>query len=117
MVLLLPFTMIVFGIIFIKKPPAKINSVYGYRTKMSMKNMNAWIFARHHVGRFWLIIEILITMPSVIVMEMVIHKGIDIIRWIGGIVSLLQCIFLCLPLVLTEKALKRKFDENGMERY
>lgn len=79
--------------------------------------MNTWIFARHYVGRFRLIIEILITMPSVIVMEMVIHKGTDIIGCIGGIVSLLQCIFLCLPLILTEKALKRKFDENGMEHY
>lgn len=90
--------------------------MYVYKTKMPMKNMNTWIFEHHHVSRFWLIIGILITMSSVIVMEMVVRKGTDIIGWIGGIVSLLQCIFLCLQLILTEKTLK-KFDKNGIEHY
>ena len=36
--LLLPFTMIGFGKYFMKKAPKEINSVFGYRTSMSMKN-------------------------------------------------------------------------------
>ena len=36
--LLLPFTMIGFGRYFMKKAPKEINSVFGYRTSMSMKN-------------------------------------------------------------------------------
>ena len=40
--LLLPFTMIGFGRYFMKKAPKEINSVFGYRTSMSMKNIAAW---------------------------------------------------------------------------
>ena len=36
--LLLPFTMIGSGRYFMKKAPKEINSVFGYRTSMSMKN-------------------------------------------------------------------------------
>ena len=35
--LLLPFTMIGFGRYFMKKAPKEINSVFGYRTSMSIK--------------------------------------------------------------------------------
>ena len=40
--LLLPFTMIGFGRYFMKKAPKEINSVFGYRTSMSMKNKDTW---------------------------------------------------------------------------
>ena len=43
--LLLPFTMIGFGRYFTKKAPKEINSVFGYRTSMSMKNKDTWEFA------------------------------------------------------------------------
>lgn len=36
--LLIPLTMILFGIYFIKKSPKEINTTFGYRTSMSMKN-------------------------------------------------------------------------------
>ena len=41
--LLLPFTMIGFGRYFMKKAPKEINSVFGYRTSMSMKNKDTGI--------------------------------------------------------------------------
>ena len=41
--LLLPFTMIGFGRYFMKKAPKEINSVFGYRTSMSMKNKDTSI--------------------------------------------------------------------------
>lgn len=41
--LLIPFTMIGFGKCFLKKAPDNINSVFGYRTSMSMKNKDTWI--------------------------------------------------------------------------
>ena len=42
--LLLPFTMIGFGRYFMKKAPKEINSVFGYRTSMSMKNKDTCRF-------------------------------------------------------------------------
>ena len=40
--LLIPFTMIGFGKMFLKKAPDQINYVFGYRTSMSMKNQDTW---------------------------------------------------------------------------
>ena len=48
--LLLPFTMIGFGRYFMKKAPKEINSVFGYRTSMSMKNKDTWEFAHKYCG-------------------------------------------------------------------
>ena len=49
--LLLPFTMIGFGRYFMKKAPKEINSVFGYRTSMSMKNKDTWEFAHKYCGK------------------------------------------------------------------
>ena len=51
--LLLPFTMIGFGRYFMKKAPKEINSVFGYRTSMSMKNKDTWEFAHKYCGKVW----------------------------------------------------------------
>ena len=51
--LLLPFTMIGFGRYFTKKAPKEINSVFGYRTSMSMKNKDTWEFAHKYCGKVW----------------------------------------------------------------
>lgn len=116
MVLLIPLTMIVFGAIFVKRPPAEINSVYGYRTKRSMKNTQTWIFAHHCAGRILFVTGVVITTPSVAAMAFVFHREIDTVGWTGGIVVLVQCVLFCLPIAITESALKTKFDEYGRER-
>ena len=53
--LLLPFTMIGFGRYFMKKAPKEINSVFGYRTSMSMKNKDTWEFAHKYCGNTLLV--------------------------------------------------------------
>lgn len=35
--------MIGFGLLFQKRPPKNINNLYGYRTRMSMKNEKTWV--------------------------------------------------------------------------
>ena len=52
--LLIPFTMIGFGKMFLKKAPDQINYVFGYRTSMSMKNQDTWVFAHHYCGKIWI---------------------------------------------------------------
>ena len=51
--LLIPFTMIGFGYIFLKKAPKNINTLFGYRTTMSMKNKDTWEFAHKYCGKLW----------------------------------------------------------------
>ena len=38
MSLVIPTVMIVTGTVFIKRPPKKINGIFGYRTRMSRKS-------------------------------------------------------------------------------
>lgn len=51
--MLIPLSMIGFGRYFIKKAPKEINSVFGYRTSMSMKNRDTWELAHRLCGKIW----------------------------------------------------------------
>ncbi|MFD3157324.1 SdpI family protein [Haloimpatiens sp. FM7330] len=51
--IVISFTMIGFGLLFMKKPPKEISSVFGYRTSMSSKNKDTWVFAHKYAGRVW----------------------------------------------------------------
>lgn len=39
------------GIILLKKPPKRINFLYGYRTNKSMRNQQSWDFAQMYSGK------------------------------------------------------------------
>lgn len=80
------FTMIGFGMYFLKTAPKEINAVFGYRTAMSMKNKETWKFAHKYCGKIWCI---------------------------SGLVCFVQLIPLIGSIIPTERALKRNFDENG----
>jgi len=42
---------IMMGLITLKFPPKKINHLYGYRTKSSMKNQERWDFAQSYSAK------------------------------------------------------------------
>ena len=69
--LLIPFTMIGFGKMFLKKAPDQINYVFGYRTSMSMKNQDTWVFAHHYCGKIWYICGLILLVVSLIVLLLV----------------------------------------------
>ena len=75
--LLLPFTMIGFGRYFMKKAPKEINSVFGYRTSMSMKNKDTWEFAHKYCGKVWYVCGMVMLPITVIFMLLVIGKNED----------------------------------------
>ncbi len=95
------------GFIMLKKPPKKINHLYGYRTKSSMSSQEKWDFAQNYSSK-----------------EM-IRQGVVIIGigLIGIFIKLSEIIsvFIALSLVIasvilllykTEKKLKQSFKEN-----
>ena len=51
---LIPALMLLFGWLFLRRPPRRINSIYGYRTARSMQNQETWEFAHRVGGRVWL---------------------------------------------------------------
>jgi len=53
-ILLLPVTMIYFGLRWLKNPSKSINPVWGYKTTWSMKTQDTWDYAHRYAGRIWL---------------------------------------------------------------
>ncbi|MBR2444220.1 MAG: SdpI family protein [Clostridia bacterium] len=113
---LIPITMLVIGIIFIKKPPRSINSIYGYRTDYSMKNQDTWDFAHKYIGRIWavlgLVLLVLFTATSILVYMFFYERFDDIC----GLLCLLGVAGLIVPIIPTEIALKKTFDKNGNKK-
>ena len=65
--LLIPVVVIVTGIIMWKHYPKNINGLVGYRTTLSMKNMDTWRFANEHCGRLWYKMGVFMLVFSVLV--------------------------------------------------
>ena len=112
--LLIPLMMIGFGKYFIKcGGPKNINMLSGYRTTMSMKNKETWIFAHNYCGKLWWRLGWIILGLSVIAMIFVINQDIVIISIVALIISGAQLVFMIAPIIPTEIALKKNFDKNG----
>ena len=111
--LLIPVIMAVFGNQFAKTPPKEINSVFGYRTSISMKNKDTWTFAHHYFGKLWRIIGVIIGTLSIIAMIFMLGREIEIIGMLGGIICGIQIVFMIIPIFLTQKALNANFDKDG----
>ena len=116
MVLVLPAAMIAIGALWLRKPPARISSSYGYRTARSMKNRDTWVFAHKYCGRIWLVLGCVLLPVSVVPMLLVLGEGTGTVGTAGAVVMLLQLAPMLCSFLPTERALKRTFDENGLRR-
>lgn len=113
MVLLIPVSMIGIGNLFRKSPPSRINGVFGYRTKRSMRTQETWDFAHRYFGNLWVKIGLVLLPLSVLPLIFVYGKDIDLVGTVGGIVTGVQIIPLIAAIFPTERALKENFDEYG----
>lgn len=114
--LLIPAAMIGFGKSFQSHAPKEINSVFGYRTTMSMKNKDTWEFAHRYCGKLWWQIGWGLLAFTVVAMLTALGKDDDTASIHAGIISAVQIVFLILPVFFTEKALKKAFDKDGKKR-
>ena len=114
--LLIPVIMVIVGSVFIKSPPGEINIIAGYRTSMSMKNKDTWKFAHNYCGNLWRVIGLIMLPPSVMAMFFVFGESVGIVGILGGVLCMMQCVFMIMPVVFTEKALKKNFDTEGNRR-
>lgn len=113
---LLPITMIGFGRMFLNNAPKEINTAFGYRTTMSLKNRDTWEFAHKHCGKLWYTWGKFILPLSIIPMFFVLGESKDTVGTLGGIICFIQLIFFIGSILPTERALKRTFDDNGRRR-
>ena len=99
-----------------KSAPKKINRIFGYRTKMSMKNCDTWEFAHKYIGKLWLRFGLLLIPITVIPMLLVLGKNENVVGTVGLIVSFINIVVLIIPIFFTEKALNRAFDKEGRRK-
>ena len=111
--LLFPAIMMLFGAVFTKTAPKKINYIFGYRTIMSMKNRDTWEFAHKYFGKLWFRLGLLLIPITVIPMLFVIGNTQNVVAAVGLIVSLVNTVTLIVPIFFTEKALNKAFDKDG----
>ena len=114
--LLIPVIMLVFGWIFHRQAPKKINVWYGYRSARSMKNEDTWVFAHQHIGRTWMLVGAVLLVISVIPMIAVYGKDDDTVGVVSLVLLFVQMLPMIMSLIPTERALKRTFDENGIRK-
>ena len=114
--LLFPIVMILFGTMFMKSAPKKINYIFGYRTDMSMKNRDTWEFAHKYIGKLWFRFGLLLILITVIPMLFVIGNSENVVATVGLIVSFVNTVTLIVPIFFTENVLNRTFDKDGKRK-
>ena len=114
--LFIPFVMIVVGRMTWKHCPKNINSLIGYRTTRSMKNMDTWKFAHEYCGKLWWKLGWLIMILTAL-MYIPLYQGNDNMVGIAGVVLItIQCTVLIISIYPTEKALKEHFNDDGTRK-
>ena len=108
--------MVIIGKVMFKRPPKKINSIYGYRTSRSMKNQDTWNFAHMTCGKIWWKFGWLIILPTVAVQLPFLNSDNDVIGTVGFILCMIQCLILLLSILPIERALKKTFNSDGSRK-
>ncbi|MFH5835277.1 SdpI family protein [Proteiniclasticum sp. C24MP] len=111
MTLLLTSTMMIFGTVFLKKPPKEINALFGYRTRMSSVNAETWYFAHRYAGEVWVRTGITVTAASMLLILLL--KNSENFESYMLILFYLQMASMLMVIPLTEKALRKRFDKEG----
>lgn len=116
MALLIPGCMTVLGRSLMKNPPGEINGGYGYRTTRSMRNRETWAFAQAYSGRFWYRAGRPALAVSLLWMLLLFGRDAGTVGNAGLILTALQMVPFLAVIPVTERALKREFDDLGRKR-
>lgn len=114
MALIMPLTMVMFGLIWGKQPPKTINWAYGYRTTMSMKNRDTWEFAHKYMAGICKYCGIILTAATVILL--LAFKDSSLYETILTIVLIAQVSAFLLAIIPVEIALHKNFDKDGKRK-
>jgi len=111
-----PILVTCFGSYMKRGKPQERNWILGYRSTLSMKNHDTWIFAQRYCGLvFWRLgwILLLITITT---MLLCINADKDTISKVSGIVATAQLFPLIFSIFLVEKRLNESFNKDGSRK-
>ncbi|GAA0086406.1 SdpC immunity protein SpdL [Clostridium sp. CTA-7] len=100
---------IVAGFILKAFPPRKMNSIYGYRTPLSMKNQDTWNEAQKYSGNTFLILGLIYVALEFILNYLI--KNISI-----GYQNIIVLIGVVIMIVLDEVHLRKVFNKDGSRK-
>ena len=116
MVVLLPCVMLLFGFIWRGGGPETVNVIYGYRTVLSMKNMETWRFAHIYCGRLWRAFGAVLLVVSSLVFAFFHGADKDVAAWAFVAITLAQVASIIPTILLTERAMRRHFNKDGTRK-
>lgn len=93
-----------------------VNSWMGYRTARSTKNSETWEFAQKSCADNSLKMFLPTAALTLIIMLFVLNKEDKVIQYVGLGITMAQLISYGIILYLTEKDLKKEFDDRGKRR-
>jgi uncharacterized membrane protein len=97
---------VISGFILYKKPPGKINHLYGYRTSSSMKSQERWDFAQKHSAKIMYRHGIYMILMSLFGLVLPISETVGSILSIG-----IMLFFVYKMLNRVEKDMIEQFEE------
>jgi uncharacterized membrane protein len=92
-------------------PPRSMDSRYGYRSRLSMRNMETWREAHIYSSRLLLVASIAMLTMALVFSKKDHFQNYYFVYVIGALVF-----FVIAIIYLTERRLKHKFDENGKRK-
>jgi uncharacterized membrane protein len=98
---------VIAGIIMMKFPPKKINSLYGYRTFSSMKSQERWNFSQKYSAQELIKVGFILTLSSLIGLVFDLRENIGVLIGLG-----FMLIAIIVLLIRIEKAIKIKFGND-----
>ncbi|MDG2235856.1 MAG: SdpI family protein [Flavobacteriaceae bacterium] len=95
------------ALVFSKFPPKKINYLYGYRTKASMKSQESWNFSQNYTSKKMKYISLYIFIIGAFSSFLNIELMWSL--WLGIIISILMPVLMILEV---EKELKTRYPKE-----
>lgn len=114
--LLIPLVIFLGGRMMWKHPPDEANGIVGYRTRRSMKNTDTWKFANEYCGKLWCRLSPALLLISILFFLPLYGHPKKEIGDCGILLLIIHLLLLILSVLLTEKALKKNFTEEGSRR-
>lgn len=114
--LIVPLTMLVFGVWMRRRPPKEVGGAFGYRTRRSTKNAETWRFAHEKCGKVWTWGGLVLLVVTAGAMFLLRGNGVDAMTKWTTTLSMAQVVALLASVVPVERALKKHFDDNGNPR-
>lgn len=103
------FIMLCIAVFYYKNPPVKINKLYGYRTRHSMKNQEIWTAANKHSSIMFINHALILFVITVVLSFLKIPYSllIFLVVLLGGILF---------GALRTSQFLKNNFDQEGNKK-